>query len=196
MCYLHAHCYCEGSVSFWLLLVHASGISGVCRWNAETLGEGNLHPPSLHILRKVMRCPEAEEYEQHICPNECMCFTKLKRAQYKEHQDECCSVCGAARFHVKQLTGGRRIIPTKVFWYLGIQDIIRDQLFADPKWCDLRASARDAQHDYYTSKEAARLNRVVAGQLFNPDNSSYELGFDYGQCFAFRQYSVGVLGFR
>ena len=64
MCYLHAHCYCEGSVSFWLLLVHASGISGVCRWNAETLGEGNLHPPSLHILRKVMRCPEAEEYEQ------------------------------------------------------------------------------------------------------------------------------------
>jgi hypothetical protein len=143
-----------------------------------------------------MQCPEAEEYEQHVCPNECMCFSKLKRAQYKEHQDECCLVCGAARFQVKQLTGGRRIIPTKVFWYLGMKDIIRDQLFADPKWCDLRASARDAPHDYYTSSEAERLNKIVGGLLFSLDNSGYELGFDYGQCFAFRQYSVGVLGFR
>jgi hypothetical protein len=147
-------------------------------------------------MMKVLHCPEAEDFEQHVCPSECMCFPKLKRSEYKHHEHDECSMCGARRFTVRQLAGGRRLVPAKVFWYLGMAGTIKDHLFADPKWCDMRATARQTPHDFYSSAEAKRLDKMLGEQLSSPDNSAYELGFDFGQCFAFRQYSVGVLGFR
>lgn len=47
-----------------------------------------------------------------------------------------------------------------------------------------------------TRRAAARINEVTQGQLNNKDNSAYELGFDFGQIFAFKQHSFGLVVMR
>ena len=69
----------------------------------------------------------------------------------------------------------------QVFYDLGLERTIR-QLFADPEWCELRGSGRDTSAaGFYGSAAAAKMNERSGGQLFQLNNSIYELGFDFAQ---------------
>ena len=52
----------------------------------------------------------------------------------------------------------------------------------------LRAQLRSAEFE--------RLRQVLEGALEDPDTSLYEIGFDNGQMYAFRDWSSGILGIR
>lgn len=75
------------------------------------------------------------------------------------------------------------------------------QLFQDQVWCKLRregiaASSSAQTMDYRHSKEFERLNSVLGGCLDNASNGLYDIGFDFGQMFQFKEHSSGFLGIR
>ena len=89
-----------------------------------------------------------------------------------------------------------KLIAPQVFYYLGLERTIR-LMFSDPEWCELRGSGRDfSAAGFYGSAAAARMNEECGGQLFQPGNSVYELGFDFAQVFNFANHSTGALFVR
>jgi hypothetical protein len=60
----------------------------------------------------------------------------------------------------------------------------------------LRGTGRALPGDVYQSQLARRLDAVYNGAVFDKNNSLYEIGLDWFQCFAFKQYSLGVLCIR
>jgi hypothetical protein len=71
-------------------------------------------------------------------------------------------------------------------------------MFKNPAWTALRGKERrvDDPAHWYGAEDAKRINSLSGGTLYNPDNSAYELGFDFCQIFVFKNHSSGVLGIR
>ena len=71
-------------------------------------------------------------------------------------------------------------------------------MFLNPDWAALRGKERrtdDVAH-WYGASDARRINTVCRGQLYHLDNSAYDLGFDFGQVFVFKNHSAGILCIR
>lgn len=60
----------------------------------------------------------------------------------------------------------------------------------------LRTQGRDTPDDLYTSHEAERLDKETCGEFSKQYSSGWDIGGDFGQVFAFRMWSVGILGIR
>lgn len=74
----------------WCVCCH----SAACRWYAEkVLPPGNLHPRSLHVVKRVLGIKSPQDVEHHVCENDDGYFGPLKRCQYKAHEDDVCSNC-------------------------------------------------------------------------------------------------------
>jgi hypothetical protein len=157
----------------------------------------NLSPPSLHFLKKVCEVNSVQSYEKHVCFNDCYRFPDMPPSQYANHPNQACPVCDTPRFIPKRSTDGKRYyIPRKVFWEISVEESIIN-MFGHPEWCKRRVRARNMDKlDFYESDEARRLDRETGGQVFNEDNSVYELGLDWFQCFHFKTHSVGIMGMR
>jgi hypothetical protein len=165
-----------------------------CKYQATALlPAGNLHPPSLHLLKKVCKVEELKKYEKHVCVNDCVKFDDVPPARYAQRAQEECPVCQSSRF----VTGrGSLLVPRKVYYEVAVEEAIRS-LFGDTEWSSKRSEARLLYKlDYYSTPEAHRVNRATGGALFHTDNSAYEIGIDWCQCFNFKQHSVGILGMR
>lgn len=173
-------------------------VDRMCRYISEVLlPEGNLHPPSIYLLKKCLKVAPATDFEQHVCVNDCCKFPRLATRQYPAHVDETCGTCGERRFDVVQLTSGVSIKPRKVFWDLGLARTIKERFFANPEFCQNRATKRDTYDtDYYQSEEATRLNDKLGGAVRETDNSVWELGSDGFQPFAFKTHSSTVVALR
>ncbi len=76
------------------------------------LPQGNLLPPSLYLMKKVIGVREPVDYEHHVCRNDCMVFTDLARDQWPQHAADKCDKCGAQRFEAVGPKGVLR--PVKV----------------------------------------------------------------------------------
>lgn len=64
------------------------------RWNADmVLPEGNLHPKSLHVVKKVLGIRTPKDVEHHVCVNDCCYFGNLPSGQYQARAAEKCSIC-------------------------------------------------------------------------------------------------------
>jgi hypothetical protein len=87
--------------------------------------------------------------------------------------------------------------PYRAYYDFGVEQIIR-KLFNNPTWCSLRGKDRDtaSNEQYYGAADAQRINKQFKGMLFDKDNSAYELGFDFGQIFTFKNHSSGLLMMR
>jgi hypothetical protein len=179
--------------------VSDTAMDRMCRYKAEVLlPHGNIHPPSLYLLKKCLQVEDAHQYEQHLCINGCCRFPQLRKSQFSAHRGERCPKCKEPRFVVRQLMTGAFVTPRKVFWDFGLAATIQHHFFSNTEFCERRGTGRDKyQFDFYRSKEAAELNKRVGNEsLFLPDNSCWELGYDGFQCFAFKQYTAGVLTLR
>jgi hypothetical protein len=117
---------------------------------------------------------------------------------YARHANDLCPnpQCREPRFEQVQSASGIMYKPRKVFWHLGLGNAIRDRFFGDKMWSRLRGCGREAPLQYYSSKEAERLNAAVGGKLFKADNSAYDIGFDSGQVYINRNWSTGVIAIR
>lgn len=54
----------------------------------------------------------------------------------------------------------------------------------------------DSNEGYYGAADAHRINGLTNGMLFDKNNSAYEIGFDFGQIFAYKNHSSGLLMLR
>lgn len=175
-------------------------VDDLCKYTHHVLlPPGNLHPPSLYLLKKVCKVPETASFEKHVCVNDCCRFDDIPPEQYAEHVDDVCPECKEPRFELKAGRGARNApvyVSRKVFWELRVEDVVRGW-FSDPEWCANRGRNRDMYlFDFYSSPEADRIDLLTDGALRDKDNSCVELGMDWFQCFEFKQHSVGLVGMR
>lgn len=173
-------------------------VDRMCRYMADVaLPEGNLHPPSLYLLKKCLRVEEAHKFEQHVCINDCHRFPKVHRSKYHEHLDDKCPHCEHPRFHVVSVTSGTVIKPYKVFWDLGVARTLQEHFFSQPEFCEQRGQGREKYDtDYYKSEEASRLDQQLDGALMKLDNSAWEAGLDFYQPFLRKTHSTGIVCIR
>jgi hypothetical protein len=155
----------------------------------------NLHPTSLHLLKKICAVGEVKDYERHVCENDCMRFEDIPARLWGQREEEECTHCGSKRF-TRGGRGGKVLIPKKVFWEMKVDEIIKS-MFGDREWSSRRGVRRyNDPLDFYSSPEAKRVDEETGGALSHPDNSVYELCMDSMQCFDYKQHSVGLVGLR
>ncbi len=76
-------------------------------------------------------------------------------------------------------------------------NVIRDGFFKHKQWVEGRGKSRGVGGvGWWGSADARRLNSKVNGKLFDDNNSPYSLGFDFLECFSFKDHSVGVMVIR
>jgi hypothetical protein len=80
------------------------------------------------------------------------------------------------------------------FWYMGVKEVITRQMFSYPAWTVTRGKGRDV--GWYAASDAQRINVKCSGQLFDPDNSAYSLGFDGVQPYLSRTHSTWIIRIR
>ena len=154
------------------------------------LPQPNFCPPTLYLLKGLLHVLPGSRFEVHICEKECMQFEHRATSEYRQHIDECCSICGKPRFMVRKASNSGRdiIVPVKRFWYFTLAFVIRC-LFGDPAFCKLRGTGRHEASGLYLSREARRLERLGL-PVRDPDASLWTVGCDGGQVFDGKAHSV------
>ena len=61
-------------------------------------GEGNLHPPTLGMVRKILGTREAQQCERHVCPCDQHVYAFVEAGGYREHREDACPECETPRF--------------------------------------------------------------------------------------------------
>jgi len=69
------------------------------------LPEGNLLPPSLHLMEKVAGCRVPDDYSFHVCPCDGHSWDHLPRSEWPLHSEDNCPACGLSRFVTSVDTG-------------------------------------------------------------------------------------------
>ena len=188
-----------------------------CRNIRDLLPVPNIFPPSIHILKKVEGIQSALKYAQHVCPDDCIVWDWVPPALWKDHVNDQCT-CGQYRFqrdgrcrgdpptsmasqsNETSMEGSVRCLrPSKVFFDFGVADSIRS-LFLDPEYRRNRGKNRSASvrnpSTIFGCKEGLRLTAATRGMFAHADNSPYDLGFDFGQFYKFKNHSFGVIMMR
>jgi len=84
------------------------------------LPEGNLLPPSLHLVEKVAGCRVPDDYSFHVCPCDRHSWDNIPKASWPLHSEDDCPACGLSRF-VRSVDTGLPIKPRKVNQKLHIE---------------------------------------------------------------------------
>ena len=143
--------------------------------------------------------------EEHVCVNHCHLFNKVAQRDWRFHIDDQCPHCHEPRFKVVSCGQGRRprLLPRQRFWHLGLEYVIRDQCFADSRWCQLRKQSSSIDKHGFRASPAFRSLCARISALYNvPDMSGddkyglWTIGFDFYQPFRFKSHSVGAVGIR
>jgi hypothetical protein len=92
--------------------------------------------------------------------------------------------------------GGDRLVPRKVFYDFGLENIVKNKFFADPNWCALRGKGRSTPDDYYSSQEARDLHTRAGGDINDADTSIWALGLDFLQWYKSKVHSSGLITLR
>jgi hypothetical protein len=73
-------------------------VDSICQHICSFLPDGHTHPPSFHLVKRILRCTDPADVEYHLCPS---CFYRwphLAHDQFKQHKDDACQHCGHHRF--------------------------------------------------------------------------------------------------
>ena len=162
------------------------------RMNAHMMPSPNCCPPSLYLMRRLVVHDSPEDYEYHVCPNECHVYPHCPRSDWEQHLRDECPKCHELRFST---SGSPK--PKKRFWYLGVRHMLQ-MLANSPHWSRLRGQGRNSRPgDYWSSAEFRRLCKATDGAAADRDSSVLiELGLDWFQPFNFRTWSTGLLCMR
>lgn len=164
------------------------------RFLSDIAPPGNLFPPSYYMLKKVLGVSDVAEAERHVCVKLCHSWPYTPNSAYDKH--DACPKCEEPRFLVQHTQRGDKLVARRKFWYLGIPAVVRDVWFKNPTWCGLRArGCADEVGGFWASAEAERLQREFPA-FGTRDSVALELGFDFGQLFAFKMHSCGVIAMR
>lgn len=163
---------------------------------ANVLPEPNFLPPSLYLLKVLLRVQPILKLEQHVCIDECEQFPHLVPKEYRHHLEDRCSCCGKLRFRVEVGSNGKTklIRPVRRFWYFTLDYAIQC-FFGDPAFSALRGTERDRPNGLYQSREADRLERLGV-PIRSPDASLWSVGCDGGQVFDAKKHSTFMVALR
>lgn len=71
-----------------------------------------------------------DQFEEHVCVNECFCFPKMEKSEYQLHLDDHCPFCQEKRFEIR----GKSFSPRKKFYRIPlsfqIQNLTRNPDFS------------------------------------------------------------------
>ena len=93
------------------------------------------------------------------------------------------------------MTKSMTYVPYKSFWFFGVEQAIRDYMFANKDWSQYRATEHARQNTFYTSRMADRLrvHPACGARIDSRDTSVYVIGVDWFQPFKYTNHSVGVV---
>ena len=78
------------------------------------LPAGNILPPSLHLMERIVGVHAPAACSYHVCPNDCHSWDHLDKAQWEDCRDDFCPVCGLERFIKQTPSGAACLKPAKV----------------------------------------------------------------------------------
>ena len=143
------------------------------------LPQKNIFPPSWFLLRGIMQCAHASQFEGHMCNKCSKVLPHLDRSLWKAHAKDACGSCGHARF--KLLLNG--VVPFKRFWDFRVEECVKDWL-ADAEFAQQRGK-NDSGEYRDTSDNASFLGSprgkeldLMCGKVFSQKKhaSYYSIG--------------------
>lgn len=94
--------------------LHDTAFDILMRCLAEVLlPEGNILPPSLYLVERLLQSRPPDTCAYHACPKDCKVWPHLPRRDWALHKDDRCD-CGAARFVTQTAAGVPCLRPAKV----------------------------------------------------------------------------------
>ena len=88
-------------------------------------GKDNKAPQDIKALKKALHIKTCAIYEHHACVNECEAFDYLPKSEWKNHTEDCCSVCKTRRFETIKTGGVDVPVPRRKFYVFGILNAIK-----------------------------------------------------------------------
>jgi len=120
-------------------------------------------------------------------------FTRMTNVLFVMSQD-------SSLYHVALADRQPRLLPRRRCWHIGLERVIRDYFFSDPRciWCALRNKTSPIdRHGYRSSADYQRLAAALPpGLLDDKDTGLWELGTDFYAPYTNRNYSTCVIGIR
>ena len=77
---------------------------------------GNIMPPSLYLVEKLMQSRSTDSCSYHVCPKDHHIWPHIPRSQWQGHITDCCPIrgCGLPRFITETVAGTPCLRPSKV----------------------------------------------------------------------------------
>ena len=93
------HCYIRMSEKL-RHKTHDNYFDRDCRIHKVAAGDGvgNLYPPSLVMMRKILGTRAAHQCERHVCPCDRHVYGYVEPEDYREHRANACPKCATPRF--------------------------------------------------------------------------------------------------
>ena len=154
------------------------------------LPQPNRLPKTVHQMHKLIGFT-LNDFEEHVCINDCCLFPKIKKEDWKNHADEKCSNCNTSRFKLQ----GVNLAPRKKFYRLPIADQI-EGLCKNPRFSE-SIQKMQAEIGNLSPNDSFWGANLVAEDIHSPDFKDQfcsliylSLGLDGVQCFRESNYSL------
>jgi len=155
------------------------------------LPQPNNLPLTLKTCRKVIGVKRLEDFERHVCENDCHLFPHIKRTKKKslfwKAKDDICPKCDSPRFRYDQKK--RVINPRKKFYSLPVTSKLTS-LADNPEFAIQMMASRDVQE--YNDIWSGSLSKRFP-ELTDQRNFALSLGVDGVRPFQLAKISVFVI---
>jgi len=170
------------------------------------LPSGNIMPPSLYLMTKLIGVPSLQVFERQACIQDHWVWPHLRRSDWKHHVDDQCPKCDCPRFKTRKLANGNlQIKPSKAWYDFGAHNIIAD-LSQDPQFIQAACAGMtpgERQSPFFASAEGTRYAEWAKTashdmhDFFDPAlNACWEIGGDAGQLFTTALHSTALIVMR
>jgi len=161
------------------------------------LPQPNTLPTTIHQLNKLIGF-NLNNYEEHVCINDCCLFEKLDRDEWKDHSDQSCPTCGQLRF--KKV--GNNLSPQKKFYRVPIAEQL-ENMTNNPQFMESILKMKDDLQKNLQATDSFWGAKLGQEELLTPGfmNSFTTLfylsiGIDGVQCFKEAEYSVTPIAIK
>lgn len=166
------------------------------------LPDGNMFPPSFHLVKAVLAVPPLASVTRHVCPGCWELFPELGSDKLESRAGDVCKTpgCGGLRC-THDLTGKPK--PTRLAYYFGEEETVT-ALLRQPGFLDqLRTAQRRSQSDeasFWHMPAGLALDKACGHKFTNPAADEvavlFSFGGDGGQMFVNKQYGTLIWGLR
>lgn len=146
------------------------------------LPDGNLFPPSFHLVKAVLDVPDVSSVTRHVCPQCWELFPELDPSDHQHHLEDTCGTpgCTQPRFDV-DLTG--KGVPVRSVFYFGEEASLKDLLLQPGLLMSIqeaRAAAIEDKTSFINSPAGKALDKAYGNKITNPDPGEVVLLFGLG----------------